>query len=89
MNDAAPKPAAWVRPLIGLIALYQRILSPSLGSNCRYSPTCSTYAAQALSQHGLVRGGWLALRRLGRCHPLGGRGYDPVPSKPFKRVVKC
>jgi putative membrane protein insertion efficiency factor len=64
---------------IGAIRLYQVALSPFLGPACRYQPTCSEYAAGAVHHHGVLRGGWLALRRIGRCHPLGGAGYDPVP----------
>jgi putative membrane protein insertion efficiency factor len=64
---------------IGAIRLYQVALSPFLGPACRYQPTCSEYAAGAVHRHGVLRGGWLALRRIGRCHPLGGAGYDPVP----------
>ncbi len=62
-----------------LIRSYQLFLSPVLGANCRYAPTCSGYAQEAIRQHGPFRGGWLALRRIGRCHPWGGSGYDPVP----------
>ena len=58
---------------------YKRGVSPLLGRNCRYLPTCSTYAEEAVTSHGLLRGGWLALRRLGRCHPFREGGYDPVP----------
>ena len=68
-------------PLRGLIWLYQKLLSPFLGSNCRFQPTCSAYAEEALRVHGAFRGGWLALRRITRCHPWGGSGYDPVPPK--------
>lgn len=66
-------------PLLALIWLYQKLLSPFLGNNCRYDPTCSAYAEQALREHGALRGGWLALKRIGRCHPWGRSGYDPVP----------
>ncbi len=69
-------PAWW---LVGAIRLYQRALSPLLGSNCRYHPTCSQYAAEAVGAHGALRGGWLAVRRLGRCHPWREGGFDPVP----------
>lgn len=62
-----------------LVRGYQLLLSPYLGGTCRYQPSCSRYALDALRRHGALRGGWLALRRLGRCHPLGGMGYDPVP----------
>lgn len=61
------------------IRFYQHFISPLLPPACRYYPTCSAYAAQAVLRHGLVKGGWLALRRLCRCHPWGGSGYDPVP----------
>lgn len=62
------------------IATYQKLVSPYLGANCRYQPTCSTYAREAVDRFGVARGGWLALRRLGRCHPLRAGGYDPVPN---------
>lgn len=68
-------------PFIGLVRLYQLTLSPWLGMNCRYQPTCSAYAIEALELHGVIKGGWLALRRIGRCHPWGGSGYDPVPGR--------
>jgi putative membrane protein insertion efficiency factor len=64
---------------VGLIRLYQRWISPWTPPACRYTPTCSSYAIQALEMHGAARGSWLALRRLMRCHPWGGQGYDPVP----------
>lgn len=67
------------RILTGAIRVYQRALSPLTPGVCRYHPTCSEYARRALERHGVVRGGWLALRRILRCHPWGGRGYDPVP----------
>jgi putative membrane protein insertion efficiency factor len=65
--------------LIGLIRIYQYTVSPMLGSNCRYQPTCSHYAAEALQKHGFFCGSWLAIRRILRCHPWGGFGEDPVP----------
>jgi len=65
---------------IGHLA-YKVTLSPWIGRQCRFEPTCSDYAAQALILHGPVRGGLLAARRLCRCHPLGGSGYDPVPPR--------
>jgi len=65
---------------LGLSA-YKATLSPLIGPRCRYAPTCSEYAAQALVTHGPVRGGWLAARRVCRCHPWGGSGYDPVPPR--------
>src|SRR5258705_11869516 len=65
--------------LRGLIRLYQLVLSPILPPSCRYLPSCSDYAIEALASHGVVAGLWLAARRLARCHPWGGSGYDPVP----------
>ncbi|WP_374356663.1 membrane protein insertion efficiency factor YidD [Chitinimonas sp.] len=67
------------RLLILLIQVYRYTLSPILGANCRFTPSCSEYAAEALRRHGTVRGGWLTIRRLSRCHPFGGCGHDPVP----------
>lgn len=65
--------------LIGLVRFYQLGISPLLPASCRYTPTCSAYAVEALERHGAVRGTWLTMRRLLRCHPWGGEGYDPVP----------
>ena len=62
-----------------LIRLYQLLVSPWLGPRCRFYPSCSHYAIEALDEHGLWRGGWLALKRLARCHPFHSGGYDPVP----------
>lgn len=62
-----------------LVRVYQVAISPLLGSNCRFTPTCSAYSIEALKKHGAWRGGWLAIRRISRCHPWGGDGYDPVP----------
>jgi len=67
------------RLFIALIKLYRWCLSPLLGQHCRFYPSCSEYALTALNQHGVARGGWLSLRRLGRCHPWHPGGYDPVP----------
>lgn len=61
------------------VRAYRLVLSPYVGHGCRYQPTCSVYALDALDRHGAFKGGWLALRRIGRCHPWGGSGYDPVP----------
>lgn len=62
-----------------LIAIYQRFISPMLGPHCRYTPTCSEYMIESLREHGTLRGGWLGLLRLARCHPFHPGGYDPVP----------
>ena len=71
--------------MIGLVRLYQRLVSPLLnlvaGPRCRFHPTCSAYAVQALERHGVVRGSVLAARRIVRCHPLNEGGFDPVPEK--------
>lgn len=69
------------RVLVGGIRLYQRFVSPLLGANCRYHPTCSAYAAEAISVHGAATGSWLAIRRIGRCHPFHEGGFDPVPER--------
>jgi hypothetical protein len=69
---------AW--PLLGIVWFYRFAISPLIGANCRFEPSCSTYALQALRRYGGIRGGWLVLRRMGRCHPWGGSGYDPVPA---------
>lgn len=70
-------------PLATLLSLpikaYRLVLSPWIGHNCRYQPTCSCYALEALEKHGAARGGYLAVRRLASCNPFGGSGYDPVP----------
>lgn len=65
--------------LLGLIRIYQLCLSPFMAPHCRFTPTCSAYAQEAIERHGACTGTWLALKRLARCHPLGGSGYDPVP----------
>ena len=66
------------RPLVILVRLYQASLGPFMGGHCRFSPTCSQYAIDALTTHGALRGSWLTVRRISRCHPFGGGGYDPV-----------
>ncbi len=63
---------------LSLIRFYQLTLSRALPSSCRFTPSCSEYAYQAIEEYGLVRGGWLALRRIGRCHPFNPGGYDPL-----------
>ena len=65
--------------LLGLIRAYQLTLSPWFGQHCRFTPSCSQYASEAIARHGAFRGGWLAIRRIGRCHPFCDGGYDPVP----------
>lgn len=67
--------------LKGVIRAYQYLISPYLPASCRYYPTCSSYGLEALQVHGPVKGLWLTLKRLGKCHPFGGQGYDPVPAK--------
>lgn len=68
---------AW--PLVALIKVYQYVISPLLGPRCRFWPSCSHYALEALREHGFLRGGWLSLKRLSKCHPLHPGGVDPVP----------
>lgn len=65
--------------LITLVRGYQVVLSPHLPAACRYYPSCSTYAIEALEKYGVLRGSWLAVKRIGRCHPFRAGGYDPVP----------
>ncbi len=73
------RPTLFARALIGVVRVYRRWISPALPPACRFVPSCSAYAEEALRKHGAARGGWLAARRLLRCHPFGGSGYDPVP----------
>ena len=67
------------RLVLGLIRIYQLTLSPLLGSNCRFQPTCSAYATEAIKNFGVLKGGYLSFRRLIKCHPFHEGGYDPVP----------
>lgn len=67
------------RIVVGLIRFYQLGISPYTPPSCRYTPTCSHYAIEAVERFGVLRGGWLFVRRFARCHPFGGEGYDPVP----------
>lgn len=80
-----PAPArlsrALVLPLVLLVRAYQKLVSPLLGPRCRFAPSCSHYAVEALQEHGPLRGGWLAVRRIGRCHPWNPGGHDPVPRR--------
>jgi putative membrane protein insertion efficiency factor len=71
--------AAW--PFIVGIRMYQALLGPFMGGHCRFHPTCSEYALEAYRTHHPLRATWLTLRRIGRCQPLGGKGYDPVPPR--------
>lgn len=73
-----------VSTLIGCVKLYQVTLGPIIGGQCRFTPSCSFYAIEALRVHGAWRGSWLTLRRLSRCHPFGGSGDDPVPHPPHE-----
>ena len=66
-------------PLIGLVRFYQVCISPLKPATCRFTPTCSQYALQALQKYGPIKGCWLAIKRIAKCHPWGGSGYDPVP----------
>lgn len=66
-------------PFILLIKIYQLLISPLFPSSCRYTPTCSNYTLEALKKYGILKGGWLGIKRILRCHPWGGSGYDPVP----------
>ena len=79
MANAVSRLLSW--PLIGLVRVYRYAISPWLGVNCRFQPTCSEYAIEALREHGIFTGSWLAAKRIGRCHPWGGSGYDPVPER--------
>jgi len=71
--------------LRALVRAYQLVLSPLLGTNCRFAPSCSEYALEALDRHGAARGAWLTAKRLCRCHPWGGHGFDPVPEHPHHK----
>ncbi|MBR5808308.1 MAG: membrane protein insertion efficiency factor YidD [Alistipes sp.] len=66
-------------PFIGLIRFYQKCISPLTPPACRYTPTCSQYGIEAIRKYGIIKGGWLTIKRISRCHPWGGSGYDPVP----------
>ena len=68
-------------PLLILIRGYQLIISPLLGSNCRFMPTCSEYAIESFRSYGLIKGFFLTIKRIGKCHPWGSHGYDPIPTK--------
>lgn len=78
----APVPTLPARVVMVPVIGYRRFISPLLGPRCRFAPSCSEYALEALRQHGAARGLWLAVRRLARCHPFHPGGYDPVPARP-------
>jgi putative membrane protein insertion efficiency factor len=80
------RPTPMARVLLLLVTGYRRFLSPLIGPTCRFAPSCSTYALKALQTHGALRGGWLTLRRLSRCHPFHPGGYDPVPPPSHRRA---
>ncbi|MFG0283495.1 MAG: membrane protein insertion efficiency factor YidD [Phycisphaerales bacterium JB039] len=87
MADPARPPHARLAAgvMLGIIRIYWYTLSPLLGGQCRFHPTCSRYADEAIRRHGPWIGGRLAIRRIGRCHPFGGSGFDPVPDEPRRR----
>jgi len=72
-------------PFIVLIRFYQYVISPLTPASCRYHPTCSQYSVQAIKEWGVIKGGWMALKRIASCHPWGGSGHDPVPKRKKKR----
>lgn len=75
-------PPTWAARLLMVpITVYRRLIGPMLAPRCRFEPSCSAYALEALRRHGALRGSWLAVRRIGRCHPFHPGGYDPVPSR--------
>ena len=79
MAVTRPANAGMAKLLQFLIRAYQVLLSPFLGSHCRFTPSCSQYATEAIRRYGALRGSWLAVKRIGRCHPFCDGGYDPVP----------
>jgi hypothetical protein len=79
MDVPEPRLTAAQRLLLALLTVYKGFISPLFAGSCRYVPSCSEYARLAVIQHGALRGSWLAVRRLARCHPAGASGFDPVP----------
>jgi hypothetical protein len=73
--------------MIGIVRFYQLAISPWIGGRCRYQPTCSQYMIDAVNEWGPLKGGWMGLKRIGRCHPWGGHGFDPVPENPDKEKL--
>lgn len=88
-QQAEARLSATARVLTAVITFYRRVISPLLGPHCRFYPTCSAYALDALRQHGALRGSWLTVRRLARCHPFHPGGIDPVPpATPRRRLSR-
>lgn len=87
MSTPSAGPGQVARVLLALVGGYRRWISPLLGPRCRFAPSCSAYAAQALAVHGAGRGSWLAARRIARCHPFHPGGHDPVPPARPTRVA--
>ena len=83
-RDGVEPDPAMAAVLIALVRAYQWAISPWLGPRCRFDPTCSHYMITAVERFGALRGGWLGLKRILRCHPWGGTGYDPVPEAPAR-----
>ncbi len=75
-------------PFVILVKLYQNLISPLTPATCRYQPTCSHYTIEALQKHGILKGGWLSIKRIFSCHPWGGSGYDPVPEIDNESIKK-
>lgn len=88
---ATPEKPATIssKALLLLISFYRYAISPLLPSRCRYYPTCSAYADESIRRYGAIQGGWLALKRLSRCHPWGSHGLDPVPDSPSISSHRC
>ena len=77
----------FIYPLIFIIKIYQFIFSPLIGKNCRYLPTCSEYTIESLKLHGFFRGSFFAIKRILKCHPFGGHGFDPIPKRKQNKVL--
>lgn len=84
-RQAEARPSAGARMLMAVISAYRRFISPLLGPHCRFAPSCSAYALEAVREHGALGGSWLAVRRLARCHPFNPGGLDPVPPATRRR----